>query len=67
MVLQESVSIPDSVGADVQKEDGKLSSIKKANPMPPVYSYQPPVPYSQMLAWLRYSSLSPGLRDSWMC
>jgi len=35
MFLQESVSIPDSIGADVQKEEGKLNSIEKVNPMPP--------------------------------
>jgi len=45
MVLQKSVSIPDSVGIDSQKEEGKLSSIETVNPTPPVHSYQPPVPY----------------------
>jgi len=39
MVLQESVSVPDSAGADAQKEEGKLSSTGKVNPTPPIHFY----------------------------
>ena len=59
MVLQESVLVPDSVRADVQKEEGKLSSIEKVNPMPPVYSHQPLIPYPQKLAWVKLFQLEP--------
>jgi len=59
IVLQESVLVPDSVGADVQKEEEKLSSIKKVNLITPVYSYQSLVPYPQRLAWAKLFQLEP--------
>jgi len=53
MVLQELVLVPDSVGADAVKEEGKLSSIGKVNQAPPIHPSQPLVPYPQRLSWAK--------------
>ena len=57
MVIQETVSVLDPAGTERQKEEGRLSSIGKANPAPLVHPYQPPVSYSQRLAWAKLFQL----------
>ena len=64
MVFQESDLVPDSTGANVQKEEGKLSYIRKVNPVPSVLSYQPLVPYPQRLVWTKLFHLEPKFARS---
>ena len=59
MVLQETVSVPDSVGTDGQQEERRLSPIEMASPAPPMRPYQPPVPHPQRLAWAQLFQLEP--------
>ena len=59
MVLQESVSLPDSTRAYAQREEGKLSSVGKVNSAPLVHFYQPPIPYRQRLGWAKPFQLEP--------
>ena len=53
MVLQETVTVPDSIRTDEQKEKGKLSSKRGIILPPPVRPYQPPAPYLQRVAWAK--------------
>jgi len=50
MVLQETVSVPDSVGTEEQQKEKGLNSMELMHPAPPFRLYQPPVPYPQRLA-----------------
>ena len=53
LVLQETVSVPNSAGTYEQKEEESLSSIRKVSPAPTVHPYQPLVPYPQRVAWAK--------------
>jgi len=59
MVLQETVSVPDSTGTYEQNEEESLNSIGKVTPPPPFYPYQSPVPYPQRVAWAKLFQLEP--------
>ena len=59
MVLQETISVPDSVGTEGQQKEEKLSPIEMVSPAPPIPPYQPPVPYPQRLAWTKLLQLEP--------
>jgi len=59
MVLQETVSIPNSAGTDEQNEEKSLCSIRKVSPAPPFRPYHPLVPYPQRVAWAKLFQLEP--------
>ena len=59
MVLQEIVSVSDSVGSKGQQKERRLSPIEMVNPAPLIPPYQPPVPYPQRLAWTKLLQLEP--------
>jgi len=59
MVLQETISVPDSVGTEGQQKEEKLSPIEMVSPAPLIPPYQQPVPYPQMLAWAKLFHLEP--------
>ena len=59
IVLQETVSVPDSARTDEPKEEGSLSSTGMVSPAPLVRPYQPPVPYPQRVAWVKLFQLKP--------
>ena len=53
MVLQETVSVPDSIGTEGRQKERRSSLIETVSPAPPIPPYQPPVPYPQRLAWAK--------------
>jgi len=49
IIRQQTVSVPDSIGAKGRKEEDSLRSNEKISPSPPVSPYQPRIPYPQRL------------------
>jgi len=59
IVLQETVSVPDSVGTEEQQNEKGLNSMELMHLAPPLRPYQPPVPYPQRLARAKLFQLEP--------
>jgi len=59
MVLQETVSVLDSVGIERQQNEGTSSPIEMVSLAPYIPPYHSPVPYPQRLAWTKLLQLEP--------
>ena len=59
MVLQKTVSVPDSTGTNEAKKEESLSFDGKVSPSPPVHPYQLPIPFRQRVAWAKLFKLEP--------
>jgi len=59
MILQEVVTVPHSRGKGGAKREENLNSIRKTSHPLSARVYQPPVPYSQRVAWARLFQHEP--------
>jgi len=57
--FQETISVPDSVGTEEQRSEGRSSPTEMEGTAPLVRPYQPRIPYPERLAWTKLLQLEP--------